>query len=75
MRKQKTPAEHERHLNELYADIYSEEEAVDQFIYLTSKDRKPRTTEANIRQQFNNHQLGTLLRKFDPIAFHTSINN
>ena len=75
MKNKRTPAQHERHLNAIYADAFSEEQAVDQFIYLTSKQRKKRTTEANIRQQFRNHQLGTLLRKFDPIAFNTSIND
>lgn len=76
MRKLKgTADEHERRLNALYADCFSVEQAVDHFIYLTSKQRTKRTTEANIRQQAINHQLGTLLRKFDPIAFHTSRND
>jgi len=75
MKTKRTAAEHERHLNALYADCFSEEQAVEQFIYLTSKQRNKRTTEANIRQQHTNHQLGTLLRKFDPIAFYTSIND
>ena len=73
--KKRTPKEHERHLNALYTDSFSESQAVEQFIYLTSKNRSQRTTEANIRNHHANHQLGTLLRKFDPIAFYTSIND
>jgi hypothetical protein len=71
----RTAAQHERHLNALYFDAYSQDQAVDQFIYLTSKNRTPRTTEANIRKQHAYRQLGTMLRKFDPIAFYTSLND
>lgn len=69
----KTLKKHEYHLNQLYADIYSEEQAVEHFIYLTSNQRKLKTTEANIRKHYVNHELGSLLRKFDPIAFNLSI--
>ena len=62
----------EERLNQLYADIYSEEEAVDNFIYLTHSSRSVRTTEGNIRRKFNDHELGSLLRKLDPIAFNCS---
>ena len=66
----KTLSQKEKHLNKLYKDVYSEEQAVDNFIYLTSKQRNKRTTEANIRNCAVNGTLGTLLRKFDPIAFN-----
>lgn len=72
MKKNETLAQKERRLNELYSDTYSEEQAVDALIYLTSKARGKRTTEANIRQQFRNKQLGTLLRRYDPISFNCS---
>ena len=63
----------EKHLNALYADIYSEQEAMDNFIYLTNKNRSGgHTTEKNIRTCFYNHTLGSLLRKYDPIAFNCS---
>jgi len=62
----------EIHLNRMYADIFSEEEAVDNFIYLTNKSRNKRTTEKHIRNCFNNHELGTLLRRLDPQAFYSN---
>ena len=65
-----TAAQKEKHLNAIYADSYSQSEALDNFIYLTNKARAKRTTEANIIKHFVNHELGTLLRKYDPIAFN-----
>jgi hypothetical protein len=64
----------ERKLNESFTDMYSEEEAVDNFIYLTNKDRGKgnTTTEKHIRVCFNNHELGSLLRRLDPIAFNVN---
>lgn len=71
MSKKMTPKQKEKHLNALYFDCFSEEQAVDNFIYLTTKGRiGGRTTEANIRKQYNNRQLGTLLKRLDPIAFN-----
>jgi len=60
----------EQHLNDMFADIYSEEEAVDNFVYLTSKNREKRTTERNIRNCFVNHTLGSLLKRLDPVALN-----
>lgn len=61
----------ENHLNALYTDCFSEEQAVDNFIYLTSKGRTGgRTTENNIRTCHRNRTLGSLLRRLDPIAFN-----
>lgn len=69
----KTLAEKEKHLNDLFADIYSEEEAVNNFIYLANKNRSGgHTTEKNIRNCYTNHTLGTLLRKYDFTAFQCS---
>jgi hypothetical protein len=66
----KTKQWKEKHLNELFTDSFSEEQAVDHFIYLTSKQRGERTTEAYIRKCHRNRELGTLLRRLDPIAFN-----
>ena len=72
----KNKKEFEKYLNALYADCYSEEQAVDLFKYLTSKNRKNcRTTIKNIRSAHNNHTLGTLLRKYDSNAFEVSFND
>lgn len=65
-------AQLEKKLNELYADAYSESQAIEQFIYLTNKSRGKHTTEKTIRNAYNNHELGTLLRKYDPTAFYSS---
>lgn len=68
----KTLKDKERHLNELYFDCFSEEQAVDHFIYLTTKGRQGgSTTENHIRNAYRRRELGTLLRRLDPIAFNT----
>lgn len=60
----------EKYLNKFYASMYSEEEAVKEFSYLTHKNRsRGVTTEKNIRNCYTNHTLGTFLKKYDPIAF------
>ena len=66
----KTIKQKEQHLNDLYFDCFSEEQAVDTFIYLTSKQRDKRTTERNIRNAYNRRELGSLLRRLDPTAFY-----
>lgn len=67
----------EKYLNKLYSSIYSEEEAVYAFIYLSSEQRKvgTRVTEKRIRQYHSDHELGTMLRKFDSIAFQVSMSD
>lgn len=64
----------EVHLNELYTDMYSEEQAIEQFDYLTSKERKPKTTVAYIRKSHANHELGTMLRRLNPDTFNKAYN-
>ena len=68
MAQKETAQQKEKRLNELYSDIFSEGQAEDHFIYLTNKSRGKHTTLSNIRKHFVNHELGTLLRTFDPIA-------
>ena len=62
----------EKHLNQLYADIFSEEQAVEQFEYMINKSRGKHTTISAIRVAHTNHELGSLLKKYDPIAFNSS---
>jgi len=65
-----TAAQREKHLNALYFDAFSEEQAIDNFIYLTNKSRGKYTTERNLRNAYHRRELGTLLRRLDPIAFN-----
>lgn len=60
----------ETYLNEFYSDVYSEEEALNDFIYLTSPMRGKRTTESHILKCHRECRLGSLLRRLDPIAFN-----
>lgn len=60
----------EKRLNELFSDYYDEDEAVEELIYLTSKERTHRTTENHIRECYRNGTLGTLLKRLDPIAYN-----
>lgn len=66
----------EKHLNELYADCYSEEQTVDLLLYLTNKNRRGgHTTEKTIRHYHNNHMIGTLIKKYDTVAFECAKSN
>jgi hypothetical protein len=71
----KTKKAYEEHLNQLYAEYYSSEQAVDLFEYMTNKSRGAHTTPSNIVSCAENHTLGTLLRKYDPIAFNTGFSD
>lgn len=60
----------EKYLNEFYSNNYSEEKAVDLLQYIAVKGRSGgNTTIKNIRNAYNNYTLGTLVRKYDKIAF------
>lgn len=65
----------EAHLNELYADAYSQQQALDNFIYLASPHRDKSTTYPRIIAAYNNHTLGSLLRTYDPTAFNVAFND
>lgn len=60
----------EDHLNQIYSDTYSEQEAVDHFSYM----RGGKIWKSLIIKHVNDHELGALLRKYDPIAFNTLFN-
>jgi hypothetical protein len=71
----RTKKNYETHLNALYADMYSESQAEDEFAYLTNKSRGKATNLKAINSACINHILGSLLRKFDPIAFNAGYND
>lgn len=71
----KNKKNYETHLNELYADAYSQEQAHDQFRYLANRTRGNYTTSTNIINAYANHTLGSLLRRYDPIAFNSGFND
>lgn len=60
----------EKMLNDYYMEM-PESRAIDEFEYLTNPSRGEHTTINNIRKQYRNGKLGTLLKKYDPIAFYT----
>jgi hypothetical protein len=70
----KNKKQYEAHLNELYNDCFTQQEAQFNFEYLTSKWRHPRTTKKHILNMYERRELGTLLRKLDPIAFNVGFN-
>ena len=64
---------HEAVLNEYYSEAISDyQTAFEQFEYLTAKSRGKHTTKDNIIKNYNAGTLGTLLKKYDPIAFNVS---
>jgi hypothetical protein len=66
----RTAKNYEAHLNELYADAFSASQAVDHFEYLNNGKIKHDT----IITAHNNHELGTLVRKYDPIGFNAGLS-
>lgn len=64
---------HEAKLNELYADTIPDYvTAFDKFDYMTNKSRGKYTTRNNIIKHYNAGTLGTLLKKYDPVAYNVS---
>ena len=59
----------ENYLNEFYATRYSKKKIVDHLAYFTDKNRGEHTNEKTIRHHHDNHTIGTLIRKYDPVAF------
>jgi hypothetical protein len=56
------------HLNALYTDIYSEEQAVDAFIYLTVRGRMGgHISERKIRNAHQRRELGNLSGNMIPL--------
>lgn len=70
-----TKKHYEDYLNALYSDIFSTSQAEDEFIYLTNKNRGNATNVKSIADAHANHLLGSLLRKYDPIAFNAGYND
>ena len=60
----------EQELNSTYSEEFTEEQVVEQFIYLTNKSRGNYTTENNIRKHYRNKTVGKLIKKYDPILFN-----
>lgn len=56
-------------LNLHYSENMTSEQAVNSLIYLTSKNRKPRTTVYQLYRAHRNGTLADTLKRLDPIAF------
>lgn len=69
MQKIETATEKEIRLNEQLNDMYSESQAIDQFIYLTVVRIGGRTTMTGLRNYYRTRRLGTMLKKFDSLAY------
>jgi hypothetical protein len=52
------------------SDYISQEEFVEQFIYLTNKDRGDYCTLNKLRKSYNENTFHKLLKKLDPIAYY-----
>lgn len=64
----------EQYLNELYNEIYNEDEAIKHYSYVTKK-----RSENLIRKAHRESKLGSLIRRHDPVRFNVGyrewINN
>jgi len=63
-----TDKEKEEILNERLGKM-TEQEAVDQFAYMTSETRLKHTSEANVRKQWREKRLGSLMKRLDKERF------
>ena len=52
-------------------DWLTEDEFVEQFIYLTNKQRGEHCTEQALRKAYRNCEADKLLKRLDPIAYYT----
>lgn len=57
---------YEQYLNSLYSSCCSIDEAIENFCYLKNGAIK----EATLRLAYLNQRIGTLIRRYDPIAFN-----
>jgi len=71
----KTKSNYETDLNELYSSIYSENQAIENLLYLTNPSRGKHTSIRKLRECYYAQTLGTLLRRLDPIAFNVGYND
>lgn len=56
-------------VNQMYSEM-DIDFILENFIYLTNKNRGKHTTENNLIKQHQNNKLGNLLRRLDPIAYN-----
>lgn len=65
-----TNRQKEQRINELITDCYSLEQCIDNYVYLTNKNRiGGSTTVANIRKQYLNRNMASLIKRLDPIGY------
>ncbi len=69
-----TRKDYEKHLNEMLKDCFSFSQALHEYIYLASQNTKPRTSKSHLKQTIVNGELGSLIRRVDPIRFNVGFN-
>lgn len=70
MKKLSEAKKKENRINDLLTDCYTLDQFLDQFEYLTSKNRfGGRTTRKTLANRFNNRDVASLIKKLDPQAY------
>lgn len=60
----------EQRINELITDCYTVEQCIENYEYLANPKRiGGHTTIANIRKQYLNRNMASLIKRLDPIAY------
>ena len=67
----KSIAQAVRYFNE-FPDIYTEEQFMDNFIYLTTPNRGEYISKNRLRSSYFNRDFGTIVKRYDPTLFHVS---
>lgn len=62
-------------LNRYYSKSLSWEDAYEQLVYLTNKNRGKHTTKYKLLKAYQNNTLGNILARLDPIAFYCAKND
>lgn len=65
----------DRRIQDLYTENYSQEQFVDQFIYLTNKSRGEYCTERLLIKKYQYGGIGELIKRLDPIRYNQIKND
>lgn len=66
-----TKSKTEKSLNDYFDETFEYNELIEKFIYLTNKQRGDAISLKRLKNYILSKEVGTMLRKYDPIAFNT----
>lgn len=67
--------EFEQHLNNMYAENFTDDETFENLVYLTVPARGEHVSERTLRKHIRLGKAGSLLKRLDPVAYQCSFND